>query len=345
MNTQKICGVPFKGFTLVVDPLDNDTIFSVVCCSNWLKGSYKSSSIRVPENGSGVLDLDSFWNSKEMMEFRESVANGSYSFCDTKKCLRYASNDIEPPLDQAKDLIAQGIYKMDFSPSYIEVNIDRACNLSCPSCRTNYETISNPKSYNRLKSVLSSGVEKILINASGELFKNQHLLRALNEITKELYPNLKKISIITNGTLLNKTMWASLSEGFKSLIDMIQVSVDAASEQTYKKIRVGGNFHRLLETLSIIGTLKKENKIELFSIAMVLQKANIHELLDFLKLAVRVGANHVALARIENWHIQPYQKFTKDMALPDDWEIVYKDQIAAAKAFAKDNNILILSNI
>jgi len=345
MGNKKICGIPFKGLSLFVDPFNNDNIISTVCCPAWLNAEYKNSRILVSEDGSGVMDLNSFWNSKEMMDFRESVANGSYSFCNLKECLSYASGCMEPLPEQAKGLIDQGIYEMDYPPMNVEANIDRACNLSCPSCRASSKTISNPKSYNRLKSILSSGVESILINASGELFKNQYLLKALNEVTSELYPNLKSFKIITNGTLLNKTMWASLSEGFKSLISCLHVSVDAASEQTYHKIRVGGNFNRLLDNLKLIGTLKKEKKIKFFMMAMVLQKANIHELLDFLKLAAQMGVDGVSLVKIGYWHTCSIQEFRNNLALPDDWEVTYKDLVNEAKAFAADNGIYLFSNI
>jgi len=227
----------------------------------------------------------------------------------------------------------------------VEANIDRACNLSCPSCRKTTFNTPDPRSYPRLKSILSSGVENVFINGTGELFKNQYLLKALNEVTSELYPNLKSFKIITNGTLLNKTMWASLSEGFKSLISCLHVSVDAASEQTYRKIRVGGNFNRLLDNLKLIGTLKKEKKIKFFTMAIVLQKANVHELLDFLKLAAQVGADCVTIVKIGYWYTCPIQEFQDTMALPEGWEVTYKDLVDEARAFAADNDIYLFSNI
>lgn len=345
MDNKKICGVPFSCYMLSVDICNTSKIISRVCCPAWLKPPYSTLKVPAPENESGFINLDSIWNSDMMVAFRKSIADGSYSFCNTEICPSYISDDLSPLPDRARELIEQGVYEMDYPPLRTQANIDQACNLSCPSCRVYPISAPNPKSYQRLKSLLSSGVEGVLLNGAGEIFKNQYLLRAMNEITKELYPNLKSVTILTNGTLLNKTMWMSLSDSFKSVIKDIYVSVDAASEQTYKKVRVGGNFNRLVDNLMHMGILRKENKIINFSISIVLQKANIHELIDFLKLALQVGASSAAISRIEDWHAHPRQEFLDNMALPDNWKVVYKDQIEEAKAFAKDNNLYLFSNI
>jgi MoaA/NifB/PqqE/SkfB family radical SAM enzyme len=345
MNGQKICGIPFSGFMLYVNPYDKDKIVSTTCCPSWLNIPYNACNTPVPENGSGFLDINKIWNSDEMIKFRRSVVDGSYSFCNLSKCPSFSSNNLFPLPDRAKELIEQGIYEVDYPPLYVQANIDRACNLRCPSCRGTVYATSNPKSYTWLKSILSNGVEHLVVNGTGELFKNQYLLAALNEIKKDNYPNLKYIDIITNGTLFNKTMWASLSEGFKSILRRVNISVDAASEQTYEKIRVGGNFNRLLDNLSHIGNLRKEEKIKGLTISFVLQKSNIHELLDFVKLAKKINADGVDIMKIENWHSQSQQDFKNNLELPDNWESIYKNDIDEVKRYMKDNNLNYFSNI
>jgi len=345
MKNRKICGVPFSNFMLHVDPKSNGNIIYMACCPAWLNPPYNSSIMSIPEDDSGFINLDSLWNSKSMVTFRKSVVDGSYSFCNILKCPYYVSDDLSPLPDRAKELIERGVFEMDYPPSYIQANIDRACNLTCPSCREYPNAQPNPKSYVRLKSLLLSGVESIYLNGTGEIFRNQYLLSALNEITKETYPNLKTVGIISNGTLLNKTMWASLSKGFKSLVKRIDISVDAASEQIYRKVRVGGNFSRLLDNLHFIGSLKKENEIENFSISLVLQKVNIHELLNFIKLAKDVNADAVCILRIEDWHARPHQEFLDNMALPVNWEVTYKDYLEEARKLAVDNSIYFFSNL
>lgn len=345
MKNLKICGVPFSNFMIHVSPKNNGDIIYTACCPAWLNPPYSTTIVPMPEDESGFINLDSLWNSKSMVTFRKSIVDGSFSFCNTSKCPYYVSDNLSPLPDRAKELVERGVFEMDYPPSYIQANIDRACNLTCPSCREYPNTQPNPLSYVRLKSILLSGVEYAYLNGTGEIFRNKYLLRALNEITKENYPNLKNVGIITNGTLLNKTMWASLSKGFKNLIKRIDISVDAASEQIYKKVRVGGNFNRLMDNLHFIGNLKKEKEIESLSISMVLQRVNIHELLDFIRLAKDVNADTVSILRIEDWRARPHQEFLDNMALPVNWEVVYKDYLEEARKLAIDNGIYFFSNL
>jgi sulfatase maturation enzyme AslB (radical SAM superfamily) len=345
MSDQKICGLPFSGFMLYVNPYNRDKIVSAFCCPSWLNPPYDVNKIPVPEDASGFLKINEIWNSAEIIKFRKSVADGSYSFCNVDKCPNLASGTLAPLPHRAQELISQGIYEVDYPPIYIQANIDRACNLQCPSCRGYHYAKSNPKVYTWLNSILSNGTEHIVINGTGELFKNQYMLAALNEIKKEDYPSLKYIDIITNGTLLNKTMWASLSEGFKSKIRRITVSVDAASKQTYEKIRVGGNFEVLLDNLYYIGTLRREDKIKGLTISFVLQKSNIHELLDFVKMVKKINADGVDIMMVENWKSQSLQDFKDNLELPDNWKNTYKDKIEEVKRYLISNNLNYYSNI
>lgn len=346
MNNQKICGVPFSGFSLYVDdPFDQNRVVASVCCHTWLNPPYSKLKKPVSEDANGFLDITSFWNSKEMVNFRKSIADGSYAFCNKKSCPTYQSKDFAPLPEKAKGLIEQGIYEVDYPPLFIQASVDRSCNLSCPSCRNAPNYKSNPKSYTWLKSILANDVELILTNGTGELFKNRYLLDALNEIGLDNYPHLKHLDILTNGTLLSRTMWASLSDGFKSRIRLISVSVDAATEETYKKIRVGGNFKNLIQNLHFISSLRKENKIPQFSMSFVAQKSNIHEILDFVKLAKDIGVDGVGITRVENWGVHNTKSFYEKLALPEDWKITYKDKLEEVEKFVKDNNLCYYTNI
>jgi len=345
MIGHNICGIPFTNLAFHVDPISRDKLVSSVCCPTWLFPPYNTFDKIVSEKESGKLDIMDFWNSDEMVTFRKSIVDGTYSFCNKETCPSYLSGALKPLPNRARELINKGVYEMDYPPIHILANIDLSCNLSCPSCRKSPDMVSNQKSYARMVSILSSGVTSIYVNGTGELFKNRYLLDALNEISEQAYPNLKKIEIITNGTLLNNTMWSSLSEGFRRVIKSISVSVDAGTEQTYKKIRVGGNFDRLVSNLHFIGKLRKEKKIENFVISMVLQKNNTHELLDFCKLAKQVGVDGVCILKIENWYVQPIEEFSENQELPANWRNTFADRIREAKEFAKSNGMYIYTNL
>jgi sulfatase maturation enzyme AslB (radical SAM superfamily) len=345
MDEHKICGAPFTGFMLYVDQYKNNRINAMICCPSWLKYPYNSYSTPVPEDSSGFLNIDKIWNSDEMIKFRKSVVDGDYSFCNKDICPAYLSYTFVPVPDRAKELIKDNNFQIDYAPLYTHVSIDRSCNLKCPSCRKDHISVSDMRTYNRMKSILASGIETLDLSGSGELFKNQYLLKALNEITEEEYPNLKYIDIISNGTLLSKEMWDSLSDPFKKRIRDINISVDATTEQTYKKIRVTGDFNKLFVNLYYLGELKKENKFRNFTLSFVLQKANILELSEFPELVKKVNANKICITKILDWGVFSPKDFSEIFALPDNWKDLYKDVIEKAQKNIIDNNIISYSNI
>lgn len=206
-------------------------------------------------------------------------------------------------------LTQNNIFEMDYLPINVQTSLDNSCNLCCPSCRITRKSLVNNKSYNRLKHILNLGVKSIALNGSGEIFFNKYLLDCIYEITKEKYPYLEDVHIITNGTLLDDTMWVSLPKDFRELIKDIIVSVDAACKETYQKVRPGGNFDQLVKNLKFLGELHREGVIKSFGMAFVLQQANAYELLDFIKLAHWVGVNFVILTSIDNWGLYDYMDF------------------------------------
>ena len=314
MNNRKICGVPFSEIRFYQNSFDDNKLIYMNCCPSWLNTPYNEYSENVSETPSGYIDIMEVWNTKRNVELRKSVFEGSYKYCKLSRCPNYISDRLPPVPDRAMELAASGIFEMDYPPLIVHVGVDKACNLCCPTCRTSPIPISNEKSYNRLKSVLESGVEGIVINGSGELFKNRYLLDCLSDAN---YPKLKNTSIITNGTLLNEIMWASLPVSFQNSILNITVSVDAASSKTYSRVRPGGNFDRLLKNLRFIGRLKNEGKIRSFGMAFVLQQDNKHELLDFVKLAHEVGAGTVVLTGVDDWSLYPHKEFLNRFKVPD----------------------------
>jgi len=77
-------------------------------------------------------------------------------------------------------------------------------------------------------------------------------------------------------------MWGRLSKVQKNIGQVI-VSVDT-TEETYLKIRKGGNWHHLLENLEFLNNLRINNSIQLLQVSMVVQKRNNFEMIDFSKM-------------------------------------------------------------
>ena len=92
-----------------------------------------------------------------------------------------------------------------------------------------------------------------------------------------------RFDIITNALLLPKFWDKVKHQRFGSLL----VSIDAATRETYEKIRVGGRWEALLRSLSLI----KENRHRFHpvSINMTVMRSNYREIPKFIDLADSFG--------------------------------------------------------
>ena len=146
-------------------------------------------------------------------------------------------------------------------PLYIELGINSDCNLRCKMCARYHDDRMNHKHMNMSLELIDKIVEQckefklpsILIGQESECFLHPQI--------KEIIQKVKMIDpvdffIITNGTLLNKEMSKFLIE---MEIDRLQISLDAATDETYKKIRGGDlrvvekNIHDFIELRNGMG--------------------------------------------------------------------------------------------
>jgi MoaA/NifB/PqqE/SkfB family radical SAM enzyme len=93
-------------------------------------------------------------------------------------------------------------------------------------------------------------------------------------------------------------MWNSLSH-IHDLIKTIEISIDAANEDTYKIVRRGGNWQTLLDNLNFISTIKLHNK----NVSFVTQDTNYMEMEDFYILMNKIFKNNINVFfnKITNW--------------------------------------------
>ena len=97
------------------------------------------------------------------------------------------------------------------------------------------------------------------------------------------FPNLK-YDIITNAVLFTEDI-TDRFPFFMNKLRSVRVSMDASTEDTYKKVRLGGDWEKLNNNLKFLSKLKKTNNIETLMISMVVQYENYKEMVEFFKLA------------------------------------------------------------
>ena len=93
----------------------------------------------------GTLDVEAIWNSERAQDFRRSMLDGSFEFCDHTICpiIQNGSLPDRKAVDTgafgpAAQAILDGKTLTSAGPTFINLACDRSCNLQCPSCRAGF---------------------------------------------------------------------------------------------------------------------------------------------------------------------------------------------------------------
>jgi len=236
--------------------------------------------------------LQNIWNSSQASMVRQSVADGDFTYCS------WQCHDLGYLKSSPKTLPLVH----DF-PRYIQINLDRSCNLKCPSCR---EQVIIEKNNNRLESQIKlfdeivSWAEQhpsytIMVNpvGNGDIFASYSGLKLLQRLQDYQYHNLK-LCISTNGTLIKKNQ--NFLQKIRHLLHEFRISIDAATPETYSLVR-GGSWQDLQDSLQIVDNFGIN-----FSISFVVQKNNYHEIAQFADAFEKFDClTNVTYFNLDNW--------------------------------------------
>lgn len=181
-------------------------------------------------------------------------------------------------------------------PIYVNIDTSAVCNLKCKMCFHN-ESFYEPPDDNR-KFLSADVVEKmytqikpkilILGGLSGEPLMNKNICEFVRIATK----NKSKCITTTNGLLLNEDISYQLIDNG---IHMIKISVDAATKDTYKKIRQSDHFDKLISNIRRLVAIAEERGKPrgLVRLEFVIQNDNLDEIIPFLYMARNIGIHFV----------------------------------------------------
>lgn len=262
--SNRFCSQPWNFITVEYDA----NVYSCMC-SNW-------TGVKIGNLLTQSLE-EIYANSPQLKLIRQSVLDGSYSWCKEYDC-----NEIKNlPAYEIDPFNELNVNPIPLLPTNLTLAIDLNCNLKCLSCRLQrqYENTINPIVDAILKNLASVYKDfnkpvQVMCDGAGDLFVS----KAYDDfLFNGNLPSCWQISVMTNGNLLTKK-----KEQIKSIrnqIQMVTITIDAATSETYEITR-GGNFENVLKGIEML----KELNITVY-LQFVLQQANYKELLKYKKLA------------------------------------------------------------
>ena len=200
-------------------------------------------------------------------------------------------------------------FKIPFAwglPVIINIEPTNLCNLSCLHCPTGAGKLSRKTGYmdNGFLENIISQIQKhsiaVQLYFQGEPFLNKNLL----EFIKIIKENHNFLIINTNGHFFEETVY--LKKLVHLLPDKIIISLDGATEETYKVYRKNGDFNKVVNGIKNIVSVKKELGLKLPRIVMqfIVMKHNEQEIDQVKEMSENLGVDKLELktAQLYDWH-------------------------------------------
>jgi len=208
-----------------------------------------------------------------------------------------------------------GIKHSDIERSHYElaINIDKSCNLQCPSCRRDKFMLTSGSMYDkkikaatRILSWLEKFDDKINIVLSGDGDPLASLV--VRPIIKNWkYKPNQTLVLKTNGLLLRKQL--QNTEILKNVF--LSISIDAGSKEVFESIRRGGNWEVLLDNFDF---LIENDKQKVTTLNFTIQNDNYLDLENFVELCEKYQFQG-SVAKLDDWGTWN----DKTVSNPDDW--------------------------
>lgn len=207
---------------------------------------------------------------------------------------------------------------IDYLPIKLDIENVSRCNFRCTMCQVSdwhkgQRAADMP--LQSFKSLIDEqyGLIEIKLQGMGEplMQRDDYFEMIRYARSKELW-----VRTTTNASLLH------LRDNYRRLIDVdpneVQVSIDGADREVFESIRRQSDFHRVIANCKLINGYCDQKGLVRTKMWVVLQKANRHQLMQFIELAGDAGFRSVAFSLNltdwgqEKWNVANTQVLVED---------------------------------
>lgn len=231
---------------------------------------------------------------------------------NAEKCFNYLFSDRTAIDDSAKnplsDIVRRG-YLEGFVcryPHSIHWELTSACNLRCKHClyaNSNYKA-ENEFTPDELMNLAHLFVEKLnvikIAFSGGEIFLRNDFYDVLNYLkSKNVF-----LVLMTNGILISEEVVNKLDKILNKKNDIIQISLDGITKETYESIRGENTFDKAIRGIKLC-----TDKGFMVRVSYTVTSKNVHELPMLHEYCKRLGVAYIGLGRFQTYNeFQSYLK-------------------------------------
>lgn len=226
-------------------------------------------------------------------------------------------------------------------PITVRLEPTNTCNLHCPLCPAGQNLLKREKgflSFENAKKIIDEAYEYSLhlrLFGAGEPLLNKDLFKIIE------YAKAKNmlVNFHTNAYFLDEF---NIKKVIDSGVDELVVSLDGASQETYSKYRVGGDFERALTSLKLLFSKRSalRKTVPRVTIQFIVMGHNEHEIPLIKKIVKELKADRLSIISVSigsefinsyNLQFLPISdKFSRYFNVPGEGIVFKKERICYA---------------
>jgi MoaA/NifB/PqqE/SkfB family radical SAM enzyme len=289
MEKRPFCGAPFSCLEILHR-------HASTCCVMWLD---PAALVHWPPGARA--DPWEVWNAPPLVALRRAMLAGDLTrYC--RDCPRAARPEtLADPCDSSCRPI------MERGPLVLGFGTDETCNLHCWTCRPGPRPADPPAEMAERAAELAAFAEAFLGGAvfasfahRGDPLASPIYRPYLEALDGARYRDLT-IRLFTNGQLL-AAAWPDLAKIHPN-VKHLWISIDAATPETYARVRPGGRWEAVLSALALARDLRQARRLAELQLNFVIRAANWREMPAFVDLAREYAADYACFSLFRRtWH-------------------------------------------
>jgi radical SAM protein with 4Fe4S-binding SPASM domain len=184
-------------------------------------------------------------------------------------------------------------------PKTLEIEVTTRCHLKCLICEHTYwKEPPRDMSFDEFKRVVDQfpKLKWIGMTGIGSSFLNKDYLKMLRYLkSRDIY-----VELYDSFDQMNEEIIAELID---LGIEKIYLSMEAATKETYEKIRVGASFERVIDNVRKLAELKREKKTPFPELWFhyIINKLNLGEMSEYVELVHSLVGDDSNYATLIYW--------------------------------------------
>lgn len=180
----------------------------------------------------------------------------------------------------------------------IQIETTSICNFRCPSCPLSMADYDRPEKHitlDRFERILDAfpTAEKVELQGIGEVFLNSCIL--------DLIATAKRRGLVVHTFSNASKIEPDLARGaVDSGLDVINLSLDGADEETFRRARKGGTLKRYKECVTNLVEARRaaDSRTPTIGAMVVLSKRNVRQIPQLLAIAEDLGMDTIIFTKM-----------------------------------------------